>query len=327
MSEITITTNKVARTMGESIGIWGWEVPLYLFLGGLTAGIMILSAIMMLRKKGKEFPLSTNRIILLAPVLISLGMFALFLDLEHKLYAWRFYTAFKITSVMSWGSWILVFVYPFTFFLILGTLKEGFPNAYIWIETKIKGAKSSRYIEWFNKLMSFALRHKTRFAWGTLVVGVLLGIYTGILLSAFGARPFWNSAILGPLFLVSGVSTGAAIIILLSKDHGERLFFTKIDLGLLITEALLIILFVIGMATSTAMHKTAANFILGGSMTPVFWIFILGIGISLPAFLEIMELKGREIPASLAAILVLMGGLLLRFIMVNAGQMISWLPY
>ena len=33
-------------------------------------------------------------------------------------------------------------------------------------------------------------------------LGVGLGVYTAILLSAFSARPFWNTSILGPLFLL-----------------------------------------------------------------------------------------------------------------------------
>jgi hypothetical protein len=44
------------------------------------------------------------------------------------------------------------------------------------------------------------------------VLGVGLGIYTGILLNTMVARPLWNSAILGPLFLVSGLSAGAAVM-------------------------------------------------------------------------------------------------------------------
>ena len=39
-------------------------------------------------------------------------MFALFLDLAHKLYVWRLYTTFQFTSPMSWGAWILILVYP-----------------------------------------------------------------------------------------------------------------------------------------------------------------------------------------------------------------------
>ena len=48
-----------------------------------------------------------------------------------------------------------------------------------------------------------------------------LGIYTGVLLSALGARPFWNSALLGPLFLVSGLSSAAAFTHLVARDRGR----------------------------------------------------------------------------------------------------------
>ena len=43
-------------------------------------------------------------------------------------------------------------------------------------------------------------------------------IYTGILLSSLGARPLWASGILGPLFLVSGLSTAAAFAHLVARD-------------------------------------------------------------------------------------------------------------
>ena len=39
-------------------------------------------------------------------------MLALWLDLAHRLWAWRFYAVFRPTSPMSWGAWILCLVYP-----------------------------------------------------------------------------------------------------------------------------------------------------------------------------------------------------------------------
>ena len=54
-----------------------------------------------------------------------------------------------------------------------------------------------------------------------MALGVVLGIYTGILLSAFGARPLWNSAVLGLLFLISGLSSAAAFVHMVAKDHGN----------------------------------------------------------------------------------------------------------
>ena len=327
MNEITITTNKMAQA-GGGIHVWGWEVPVYLFLGGLTAGILILAAFMILRNKGKDYNVATNKIILLAPVFLSLGMFTLFLDLEHKLYVWRFYTAFNITSPMSWGSWVLLLVYPLSFLLILATFRQGFPKTYSAVETFIAGQKRlGKYVDKFRGVFEWSERHAKLFAKITIPVAILLGIYTGILLSALGARPFWNSAIMGPIFLVSGLSTAAALVILMSPKHQEIQFFTRIDLGLIAVEAVLLILFIIGMATSSTQHQDALGLILGGPLTAAFWVLIMGMGLFLPAFLETMELKGKQIPSFIGAGFVLLGGLILRFIIVEAGQLSSWLHY
>ena len=48
-------------------------------------------------------------------------MGGLFLDLEHKLFLFRFYTTFQPASPMSWGAWILLLVYPV---LLLGILLD-----------------------------------------------------------------------------------------------------------------------------------------------------------------------------------------------------------
>ncbi|MCP4146706.1 MAG: polysulfide reductase NrfD [bacterium] len=327
MNEITVTTNKLT-TAGGGIHVWGWEVPVYLFLGGLTAGILVLLAWMILKNKNKDYSAVTNRLALFAPIMISLGMGALFLDLEHKLYVWRFYTTFRFTSPMSWGSWILLLVYPLSILLILATFRQGYPKLFTWIENRFKSIKFlAKHQEKFHILFDWPRKHIRVIAGLTIPVAVILGIYTGILLSAFNARPFWNSAILGPLFLVSGVSTAAAFVVLLSKDHQEKTLFAKIDLGLIGVEISLLVLFIIGMLSSSGQHKEAIQLILGGEFTAFFWVFIMGLGLLLPAFLEIMELRGKELPAAIAAMLVLVGGLLLRFLMVEAGQLSTWIKY
>jgi formate-dependent nitrite reductase membrane component NrfD len=327
MTEIAITTGKHAHEAGASIGIWGWEIPVYLFLGGVTAGIMVVAAIAILQGRDKKWPAAANKLILWAPVLISAGMAALFLDLSHKLYVWNFYLTFQITSPMSWGAWILVLVYPLTFLLILATFKKGYPDWYAKGESWIKASPLGPYIKWLYKAIQFAEKYKKIIAGATLSVGVLLGIYTGILLSSFGARPFWNSAILGPLFLISGASTGTALVVLMASDHGERSFFTRADLGLIATELFILALFLIGLASSSQQHIEAAKLVLGGTLTPAFWIAIVFIGLMLPAFFEILELKGREIPKYVPPVLVLTGGLFLRIVFVYAGQVSAWAAY
>ena len=111
------------------LGIWRWEIPVYLFLGGIAAGVMILASVMALRRASaaSEQPPScwVRWLPFAAPILISLGMLALLLDLAFKVHVYRFYLAFKPLSPMSWGAWILMGLYPATLLLGVVQLTDG----------------------------------------------------------------------------------------------------------------------------------------------------------------------------------------------------------
>ena len=134
MKEELFVTARSNALIDPSLHIWTWEVAMYLFLGGLTAGIMVFSAWMTLLEKDEEAPFAATRLALLAPIVLSLGMTTLFLDLEHKLFVFRFYTAFRVLSPMSWGAWILVVIYPVSILQILSTLRSGYPQASPWVD-------------------------------------------------------------------------------------------------------------------------------------------------------------------------------------------------
>lgn len=158
-----------------------------------------------------------------------------------------------------------------------------------------------------------------------VIYSVILGIYTGILLSAFNARPLWNSSILGPLFLVSGFSTAAGTIMWMSKDKEERKIMSRIDLMLIGIELFLIIHLFMGFLASTAVQIDAAHLFLGGSFTVSFWVFVVILGIILPGILETLEVWGYHIPVAVPAVLILFGGLMFRIIIVEAGQITRYL--
>ena len=80
-----------------------------------------------------------------------------------------------------------------------------------------------------------------------------------------------------------------------------------------------------GFLASTAVQQEAAMLFLGGEYTAVFWGFFVTLGLVLPAMLEIMELYGYKIPISIPAFFILFGGMLFRFIMVDAGQITRYL--
>jgi formate-dependent nitrite reductase membrane component NrfD len=318
MTEELMVTARANELIDPSLHIWTWEVAMYLFLGGLTAGVMVFAAAMALLRKDEEAPFASKQLALLAPIVLSAGMTTLFLDLEHKLYVFRFYTAFQVTSPMSWGAWILLLVYPVSILQILSTLRSGFPVTVPWAD---RWAVSKAIVDWCEQ-------HRRQIALVALPIAIALAIYTGILLSAFSARPFWNSGVLGPLFLVSGLSTAAALVALIARQKGEKALFTRIDLALIVIELALVGLFLVNLASGSAQHIEALQSVTGGPYTMVFWVLFVGIGLVIPLLLELLEMRGfAKSVAVIAPILVLIGGYALRQVMVDVGQASTWTDY
>jgi formate-dependent nitrite reductase membrane component NrfD len=320
MTEEILATARYNPKVDLSLDIWTWEVAVYLFLGGLTAGIMFFAAVAVLGGKEKTWPFVANRLPLWGPIAISVGMGMLFLDLEHKLYVFRFYTAFQPSSPMSWGAWILIFIYPISILQILSTFRVGYPQIAGWLE-RLPGGSA---------VLDFAQGHRRAIAAWNIPFAIALGIYTGILLSAFSARPFWNTSILGPLFLVSGLSAAAALSVLVSREAHERHAFARIDVGLIAVELVLIALLIVGLASGARVQLEALGRILGGDFTTLFWFWFVTLGLLVPLLLEWFELqRKRTIPvvAVVAPVLVLFGGYLLRQVTVDLGQVSTWSQY
>jgi protein NrfD len=90
-------------------------------------------------------------------------------------------------------------------------------------------------------------------------------------------------------------------------------------------EMFLIVHMFMGFLASTQVHIEAAALFLGGPYTTPFWLFVFTLGLAVPAMLEFLELRKFKIPFMIAPILVLIGGLLFRFIIAYAGQASRWL--
>lgn len=317
IEEILITARNNAK-VDPSLGIWTWEITVYLFLGGLTAGIMFFAAWAILADKKEQAPFAYNRLALWAPVVLSIGMTTLFLDLEHKLYVWRFYTVLQPSSPMSWGSWILIFIYPISILQLLSTLRAGYPAL----------SDLAQKLPFVSEILDICEQWKRAIAMCSIPFAIGLAIYTGILLSGFSARPFWNTGILGPLFLVSGLSTAAAFTLLATKNEMEKQLFVRLDIGLILVEILLIALFVINLSTGSGAHLEAASMILGGQYTAMFWGWFFTLGLIIPLLLELFEVKGMKMMiVTLGPVLVLVGGYMLRHVMLDVGQVSTWNEY
>lgn len=324
MTETTteIISTKMNPNVIPHLHIWEWHIPLYLFLGGLAGGLLIITAVMIVLKRhfgigprdeGEGCPCLAVRFgSILAPVLLAIGMLFLFLDLANKFYVWAFYTTIQPTSPMSAGSWILIAFFPMAVLQAMLVNKKFLRDKNIGI---------------INKLIDWTENHLTLVALLNAHIGIGIGIYTGIMLSFFYARPLWSSSILGMLFLISGISSAAALMLLFAPNH-EKPIYSKIDTNALWIEMVVLGLFVLGGITGPAnssgamMHLIAGDHQMAGiSYMLWFWGGFVALGLLIPMFLEFLEAVGVHIRFPLVApVLVLMGGLLLRFLIVFAGQ-------
>ncbi len=317
--EITVTgANALAF---PNLLVWDWRVALYLFLGGLSAGLAVMASVLHLRKGGALAQGETARYMapIYVPIILGIGMFFIFLDLSNKLNVYWFYLTVQPLSPMSWGSWGLLVFFPVSGLFALATLPD---EKLHWLRLPVL-QNLARTLRPYLRYLCFA----------NLGMGIFIGIYTGVLLSSLIARPLWNSSILPVLFLISALSAGAALMIMISKRKEVKLFFTQIDILLIAAEMTVLPLYFYGQYTSSEAHRA--------SIMPFFaftneylWYSsaIILIGVIFPfamvlKLLEVREGHGHELTRealfkmNLSAVLVLAGSLIIRFAFVYAGQL------
>ena len=147
MREELITSGRLNPKIDPHLHIWEWEIPLYLFLGGLAAGILFFAALYTIMGKEKTYAAAIQKTPMVVPFLLIIGLIALFIDLNHKLYFWRLYTTIRLESPMSWGAWVLMVVTPVSFIWAAIHIKNIFPK-WDW------------KFEWLNFLEKFFIKNK-----------------------------------------------------------------------------------------------------------------------------------------------------------------------
>ena len=127
MQEELFTSGRNIPHIDPSLEIWHWPISLYLFLGGLAAGILFFSALFYVLGKDKEFPAAVKITSVIPPTTLTLGLLALVYDLTHPLYTWQLYMTFRIESPMSWGAWVLLLITPLSYLWTFSFYREAYP--------------------------------------------------------------------------------------------------------------------------------------------------------------------------------------------------------
>lgn len=163
-----------------------------------------------------------------------------------------------------------------------------------------------------------------------LVLAVLLGAYTGFLLSALKSYPFLNNPILPALFLFSGISSGAAVALIAmalrhrSNPHStEARFVHRMEVPVVWLEIFLLAAFFVGLALGDDGKMRALAAALGGGFWSWwFWLGVVGLGLIIPMLLKPWANRSVTFHGVLAVCgASLTGVLLLRFFILYAGQL------
>lgn len=279
---------------------FGLLIANYFYLTGLSAGSFILSTLAYGFGIEKYKPIGKVGVVL-ATVLLILAPVNLLVDLEQPLRFWHLFLYLRITSPITWGSFLLT-LYPLNCMIYGYFMFKGDPK-----KTKFFG-----------------------------LIGIPLALlvhgYTGFILALGKARVLWNTAIMPPIFLISAMVSGIALMILVVVIKGyffsdERRVDTALclDLGRMLAWAIVADLAFIAtdilvLLTSHTEAYIAAMMLLKGSMSHLFIGVEVLLGSIVPLFLLLFpSTKKRLSFIILSSILVMIGIFTMRYVMVIGG--------
>jgi len=243
---------------------WGWFIAIYLFLGGVGAGAYLTSLAAEKGLLGHVPQLKRLGYIISAPIVAS-GAALLILDLgQGKREPWLLFRLLSNPhSVMSWGTGIL------SVFIALGLVRG--------------------YLAWRQQSAPDWLGY----AGG--VFAVATAVYTGLLLAAIRAVPFWHNYVLPILFMISALSTGMSattfLAHFLAREHGHQ---DNVCLAhvILVGAELVVLSIFFGMISAGMMGPVAAEsgaMIMFDQFSLVFWLCLVGIGLVGPLALYVRQ--------------------------------------
>lgn len=275
---------------------WGMHIVWYFFLGGIAAGAYFIAALADAFGDEGDRPVVRTGYLVALPVAAVLPIF-LTLDLGMPGRSFNMFLAFKLQSPMSVGSWALV---GFGLFAV-----------------------ASAGLVLFEDRLPWAAGVRKQVGLVGALFGFFIASYTGVLLGTTN-RPFWGgSNLLGALFLASAASTAVATIVLLLQVRGA--LGSRLWERLRTLDEVVLVLEVVILAGFLGLLGDASGPVVSGRFAPLFWAFLvfgLGIPFALQFGMTFFRGKVPESPAAirLAAVLLLIGGFALRYLVVVAGQ-------
>ncbi|MCK8046942.1 cytochrome c nitrite reductase subunit NrfD [Shewanella sp. 1CM18E] len=301
--------------------VWPWPIAIYLFLAGISAGAICFAVLLKHFKLGRDAYKSgfVQAACLIAPLAVFAGLGILVIDLTKPFDFWKILVFYNPTSVMSVGVAVLM-VYQVALFA--------------WLACVFK----IPVLNWCNgrwpivsKTFNAIAKYEATITGLLVMLALSLGAYTGFLLSALTTYPMLNNPVLPLLFLISGLSSGAAgtllggVLLNGNPDGKEVHFIHNIEIPIILLEIVLLFTFFAGLILTGGQSQVAALAAIGeGFWGWIFWAGVVVVGLSMPLAFNLFMKASAKRKFSYVAVTAscsLMGVLLLRNFILYTGQM------
>ena len=84
MREELFVSGRNIPNIDPYLNIWHWQIPLYLFLGGLAAGILFFAGFFVVRGKEEKMQATVKWAPIIAPIVLILGLDCIVLGFETQ---------------------------------------------------------------------------------------------------------------------------------------------------------------------------------------------------------------------------------------------------
>lgn len=289
-------------------GHWNWMIPAYFYLGGISGSAAAIAGLAKLVDPDGTRTLCRTATFVSFAALVPCPAL-LILDLGRPARFLNMLRAFRTSSVMSMGTWGLT---AFAALLSAAVARE------------LATAGRTQPIE---RQPSYPSTTKVGPMLDAACVGAGLFVagYTGVLLAAT-AVPLWSKRpqLLAALFLTAAISSGAAAIHAVSAlqaPHPDDPAFDALHHLEIVATAAKGALY---LAWVTSLGETAGP-LNDGKLRPIAWDTAVGVGVAAPLVLHAiggrLPPRGRRAAVLLASACALVGGLALRYAVVQGGRM------
>ena len=290
----------MADEMKHHEDLWGWMLATDFFLAGMGGAMLFIAAIVDLFVGPGQVSFYAR---LVAPVLIAMGAGLLIFELGRPFQGLRVFMNPK--SMLTFGAWSMTV-----------TIVVGLANASFYVPSNLYKVPWAGNSGW-QPVLSVIL----------LVFGLIVASYPGVLLARHKARPFWTGPGIAVLFMLSSLVTAISAHQLLNLVDAPQSATLAAGLrwiasSLLALQVVLWLIYLYVKRTGgTQQEADAALRWITGSMAPAFWLGLLVCGTLVPLVLQLFVPNAIAI----AAALTIIGGAVLRYIVVASGQDRTWI--